>query len=107
MNVIHDSNDPCALEASLLAQSHALLDLTMMMFTAGDRERTAKQFEQVWWICGLNALSRCGYQIASPRQRQVDQVVDGDHAQHVALPYRQKQPIRSQLGIAHRVLYGR
>jgi hypothetical protein len=33
------------LEASPLAQSHALLDLTMMMFTGGGRERTAKQFE--------------------------------------------------------------
>jgi hypothetical protein len=36
---------PERLEASPLAQSGALLDLTMMMFTGGGRARTAKQFE--------------------------------------------------------------
>jgi hypothetical protein len=41
------------LEASLLAQSHALLDLTMMMFTAGGRERTAKQFEALVSVVDL------------------------------------------------------
>jgi hypothetical protein len=36
---------PERFEAGPLAQSHALLDLTMMMFTGGGRERTTKQFE--------------------------------------------------------------
>jgi hypothetical protein len=39
------ANSCLLFEASLLAQSHSLLDLTMMMFTGGGRERTAKQFD--------------------------------------------------------------
>jgi hypothetical protein len=38
---------PERFEGSSLAQSHAVLDLTMMMFTGGGRERTAKQFEEL------------------------------------------------------------
>jgi hypothetical protein len=43
--LILDRVMPERFEASPLAESHALLDLTMMMFTGGGRERTAKQFE--------------------------------------------------------------
>jgi hypothetical protein len=72
--LILDRVMPERFEASPLAESHALLHLTMMMFTGGGRERTAKQFEAlvVWRICDLNALYRCVYRIASSKLSQTE-----------------------------------
>jgi O-methyltransferase domain len=36
-----------------MTQSHAMLDLTMMLWTAGGRERTAKEFEAMIKPAGL------------------------------------------------------
>jgi hypothetical protein len=51
--LIIDRAMPERVEASPLAQSNALADLTMMMFTGGGRERTAKQFEALVSATGL------------------------------------------------------
>jgi hypothetical protein len=51
--LIIDRAMPDRVEASPLAQSNALADLTMMMFTGGGRERTAKQFEALVSATGL------------------------------------------------------
>jgi hypothetical protein len=39
-----------------MAQSHAMLDLTMMLWTAGGRERTAKEFEAIVKPAGLRLV---------------------------------------------------
>jgi O-methyltransferase domain len=44
---------PEQLQAGPIAQSHAMLDLTMMLCTAGGRERTAKEFEAIIKLAGL------------------------------------------------------
>ena len=51
--LIIDRAMPERVEASPLAQSNALADLTMMMFTGGGRERTANQFEALVSATGL------------------------------------------------------
>jgi ubiquinone/menaquinone biosynthesis C-methylase UbiE len=51
--LILDRVMPERVEASPLAQSHTLLDLTMMMWTGGGRERTAEQFEALVSAAGL------------------------------------------------------
>ena len=51
--LIIDRAMPERVEASPLAQSNALADLTMMMVTGGGRERTAKQFEALVSATGL------------------------------------------------------
>jgi hypothetical protein len=44
---------PEQLQADPMAQSHAILDLTMMLWTAGGRERTAKEFAAIIELAGL------------------------------------------------------
>jgi hypothetical protein len=51
--LIIDRAMPERVEPSPRAQSNALADLTMMMFTGGGRERTAKQFEALLTATGL------------------------------------------------------
>lgn len=51
--LILDRVMPERMEPGPLAQSHVLLDLTMMMWTGGGRERTMKQFEALAGAAGL------------------------------------------------------
>ena len=51
--LIIDRVMPERVEPGPSAQSSALADLTMMMFTGGGRERTAKQFEALLSTSGL------------------------------------------------------
>jgi len=44
---------PQQIQPGPVTQSHAMLDLTMMMCTAGGRERTAKEFEAMIKQAGL------------------------------------------------------
>lgn len=44
---------PQQVQAGPMAQSHAVLDLTMMLWTAGGRERTAEEFEAIVQPAGL------------------------------------------------------
>jgi orsellinic acid C2-O-methyltransferase len=51
--LILDRVMPERIEASPILQSHALVDLTMMMWTGGGRERTVSQFETLLTAAGL------------------------------------------------------
>ncbi len=51
--LIFDRVLPEQLQADPMAQSHAILDLTMMLWTAGGRERTAKEFAAIIEPAGL------------------------------------------------------
>jgi len=51
--LILDRVMPKRIQAGPVVQSHALLDLTMMMWTAGGRERTAEEFETLVGAAGL------------------------------------------------------
>jgi hypothetical protein len=44
---------PEQVEPGAMSQSHAMLDLTMMLWTAGGRERTAREFEAIIKPAGL------------------------------------------------------
>jgi hypothetical protein len=54
--LILDRVVPEQIQPGPLTQSHAMLDLTMMLWTAGGRERTAQEFEAMMKRAGLRLV---------------------------------------------------
>ena len=54
--LILDRVVPEQIQPGPLTQSHAMLDLTMMLWTAGGRERTAQEFEAMIKRAGLRLV---------------------------------------------------